>query len=442
MVENAAGAIQTATTLNDRMNGVKATKTFYRLFALTSAGVFIDTMDVYLASGTIGYLKSTGFSTDLLNSTFLSSGFLGLFLGSLLAGVIGDRKGRMTAFQWNLLIFGLATLVGAFSPNMWFLIVMRFISGIGLGAELVTSFSVINEFAPVSSRGRWGTLVNCIGNIGAPVAMALCLLLIPHFTWRSTYFLNGVMALIVCYFRHHLPESPRWNIAHGNFQAADQVITQIETEMTAAGLQPASVTQQKTLAKASDNHLVRYMLVAIMLAVGTQVCQYTFTSWVPTLLVAKGITIVSSLSYTTVMMLGAPVGAFIGSLLVDRVGRRKNIIGGFILVMILGFTYTLQSKAAMVMFVGFLLTCCFYVLNSTIIGVYVTELFSTKYRFRGAGVANGLSKFANFGMPYLVIWILQIANEDAVIYFIIGLAAVSAIVTFIWGPETKAKKIN
>ena len=118
--------------------------------ALTSAGVFVDAMDVYLAGGVKSTLAETGFATNEQTAAFLSAGFLGLFIGSLIAGLIGDKLGRRKAFQFNLLLFGFATILGALSPNMTFMIAMRFFVGLGLGSELVTSFSMINEFAPVA----------------------------------------------------------------------------------------------------------------------------------------------------------------------------------------------------------------------------------------------------------------------------------------------------
>ncbi|APS41063.1 Transporter, MFS superfamily [Weissella jogaejeotgali] len=426
-----------------KMNTIQTTKTFRRIFFLTAAGLFLDAMDLYLASGVMSSFTTTHFSTTTQNSAFLSFGFLGLFIGSVAAGVIGDTKGRMKAFQWNLLLFGFFTFIGAFAPNMIVLIITRFISEIGLGAEMVTSFSIINEFAPVKTRGKWCTTASFIANIGAPVAMLLCLVVLPIFSWRGMFFIVGALALIFSYFRHNLPESPRWNIEHYHYDAAEQTLSMLKNEMDAEHKKPATIVEHSAAKETDvDKHLTRNTFVAIALATGAMVCQYTFTSWAPTLLVKQGIDIANSLSYSTLMMIGAPVGAFVGSRLVERIGRKLNIISAFTLVAILGVTYSHLTSPVGIVVVGFLLTGCFYVLNATIIGAYITELFSTKYRFRGAGVANGLAKLANFGMPYLVVFFLNVSSVSMVLYFIAGLAIVAAIITLVLGPETTAKQIN
>ena len=144
----AGEGVDRAAQLMRRMDATQPTATFKKVMALTSAGVFVDAMDVYLAGGVKSTLAETGFATNEQTAAFLSAGFLGLFIGSLIAGLIGDKLGRRKAFQFNLLLFGFATILGALSPNMTFMIAMRFFVGLGLGSELVTSFSMINEFAP------------------------------------------------------------------------------------------------------------------------------------------------------------------------------------------------------------------------------------------------------------------------------------------------------
>lgn len=137
------------------------------------------------------------------------SELLGLLIGSLIAGLIGDCKGRKVAYQINLLLFGGFTVLGAFSPNMDMLIVCRFLAGIGLGSEIVTGFTFINEFAPVARRGRWCGLVSLVANCGLPTSILLSALIIPNTSWRVVFFAVGILAIVLWFFRKDIPESPR-----------------------------------------------------------------------------------------------------------------------------------------------------------------------------------------------------------------------------------------
>ncbi|MBN4679051.1 MFS transporter, partial [Pandoraea nosoerga] len=105
--------------------------------ALIGAGMFLDAFDLYLAGGVLGAVLKDGWSTLELNAAFVSATFVGMTIGAWLSGILGDRFGRRFSYQMNLAIFGLASIAAAFAPNMMVLIVLRFIIGIGLGAEIV-----------------------------------------------------------------------------------------------------------------------------------------------------------------------------------------------------------------------------------------------------------------------------------------------------------------
>lgn len=215
-------------TLTERMAHTQTTPLFYKIFALVSGGMFLDAIDVYMASAVSSYVLKTGWSTLALNTVFLSVGFLGLFMGSLLAGFIGDLQGRRRAYQVNLILFGGFTFLGAFAPNMQTLIVCRLLASTGLGSEIVTGYSMLNEFAPIASRGKWCASASLIANCGAPITMFLCTLILPRFGWRPMFIGVGVLAIILWILRRDIPESPRWLIAHGKKAAAAGIIEQLE----------------------------------------------------------------------------------------------------------------------------------------------------------------------------------------------------------------------
>ncbi|CAH1853115.1 Sugar transporter [Leuconostocaceae bacterium R-53105] len=216
-----------AIELKNRMNISRATPLFYKVFAMVAAGMILDGADVYLASAVNSAIIANHFATIAQGSMFLSAGFLGLFFGSLWAGLIGDYFGRRQAYQINLVLFGFFTVLAAFAPNVWALIVLRFIAAIGLGAEIVTGFALINEFAPVATRGRWSASVSVIANMAAPLTLVLAAVVIPRYSWRSTFIIIGIAALILWIIRHNFPESPRWLISKGRYQEAEAIIQKL-----------------------------------------------------------------------------------------------------------------------------------------------------------------------------------------------------------------------
>ncbi|MFC6322695.1 MFS transporter [Companilactobacillus baiquanensis] len=428
--------IQGATDLQSRIDRTHESPLFYKVFALVSGGMILDAADVYMASAVASTTLKNNWSTIQQNSYFLSSGFLGLFIGSLIAGFIGDLKGRRVAYQINLILFGAFTFLGAFAPNMTFLIICRLISSIGLGSEIVTGYSMVNEFAPVHNRGKWCATTSLIANCGAPITMLLCTLIIPRFGWRPMFAFIGVIAAILWYLRRDIPESPRWLIAHGRTKEAQKIIERLE--VNGSSVKNTNIKPHEQV----HHSFVVSLFVATVAVSATIICQYTFTSWVPTLLVQRNIDIGNSLGLSTLMMLGAPVGCAIGAYLVDRIGRKLTIVPAFFFTAIFGMVYAQQSQVFAVVLVGFLLTTCFYILMASVVAVYVAELFPTKFRFRGSGIANGIAKLFTVAMPIVVAWLLSFTSANVIFWIISAIAIFAGAVVWFLGDETNQKNIN
>ncbi|RYM06504.1 MFS transporter [Sporolactobacillus sp. THM7-7] len=436
--------------LEARINNLPVTKTMYRIFTLITLGMMLDGFDVYLAGGVLGQLVQTGWSSVTLNAVFISTTFIGLFIGSIITGFIGDWKGRQFAYQINLLIFGLASLGAAFAPNMATLIVLRGISGIGLGAEIVTGFALLGEFVPATSRGKWVASLSFLANCTAPITTFIAYLIIPTIGWRWMFVIVGVSSVAVWYFRRSLPESPRWYFSQGQYKKAEEIVRIFEaeaeqkygTKYPAADLQDKEqynqiVDRQSRFSELFGKKVIKRFVLACLILAAINTAVYTFVTWVPTLLVKKGINISHSLAFTTLMMVGAPIGAFVGRMTVDKIGRKWNIVGAFILTAILGCVYAYQTNSAAIMAIGFFMTVCLYVLMAVGLAVYVPELFPTPLRMRGNGLAQAFGRIFTIVTPYAVAWLLS--NQGIVSIFIlmgIFLAAVAAL-TIVWGPETR-----
>src|SRR6476660_10625643 len=199
-----------------------------RIMILIGIGMFFDGFDIYLAGTVLGVTLKTGFSTLPQNAMFISATFVGMMLGSFATGFLGDRYGRRFTYQFNLMIFGLASLAAAFAPDMWTLNALRLVMGLGLGAEIVVGYSTLTEFVPPASRGRWLAFMAFLVVSGLPVTTLLGNLIIPSFGWRPMFVIAGIGALIVWYLRKALPESPRWLETNGRDAEAEGVLAAIE----------------------------------------------------------------------------------------------------------------------------------------------------------------------------------------------------------------------
>ena len=138
-----------------RLDRLPISSFHHRIFWLIGAGMFFDGYDLYVGTTVLGAALQSGFSTLAKNAQFVSLTFLGMTIGSFIAGFLGDHYGRRFTYQFNLLVFGVASFAAAVSPDMDTLIWARFVIGLGLGAEIVVGYSTLTEFVPPRVRGRW-----------------------------------------------------------------------------------------------------------------------------------------------------------------------------------------------------------------------------------------------------------------------------------------------
>ena len=219
-----------AMNVGGRLDRLPLTRLHRKVFYLVGVGMFFEGFDIYIAASVLGATYKTGFSTLAENGLFISITFVGMTLGALLTGFLGDRYGRRFTYQVNLLIFGAAALASVFAPDMRTLIALRFVMGLGLGAEVVVGYSIMAEFFPARIRGRWSGMISTIVTAGLPVSALLAWLLVPIFGWRVMFLLGAVGAMVAWYLRRGLPELPRWLVVMGRHAEADAIVSSFEQE--------------------------------------------------------------------------------------------------------------------------------------------------------------------------------------------------------------------
>jgi MFS transporter, putative metabolite:H+ symporter len=419
-----------------------------RIMLLIGAGMFFDGFDIYVAATVLGATLKSHFSTLGQNAQFMSVTFVGMMLGSFLTGFLGDRYGRRFTYQANLAIFGFASIASAFAPSMAVLTLLRFIMGVGLGAENVVGYSTMTEFVPPQARGRWLGAMNVIVVSGLPVAALLGTLIIPRFTWRAMFALGGVGALLIWYLRKALPESPRWLESVGRAAESESLLQSIESEVSReyGSLPPAiprsSAPPSASLASLLSPALLPRMIVGSTTLIVMNTLIFGFVTWLPSFFVQEGLSIVTSFSYSLAMSLGAPLGSAIGALAADSWGRRPTIVGASLLTIVLGGIYPFIHKPAVLIAVGFLLTIPIYVQVATLFAIYIPELFPTEVRLRASGICNTFGRGATILTPFLAVTLFRSYGIRGVLSLMIGFLLVQIVVVLRFGIEPKKRRLE
>src|SRR3974390_437368 len=134
-----------------------------RVIALIAAGYFFDVIDFTILGSLIPYILKSGFTSAGEAAAIGSAAIFGMCIGTAGQGQLSDRYGRRFIYQFNLLLFGIFTILGALSPNVTLLVICRFIAGLGLGAEQPLAFAYAGEYSPKRIRGRILAIVHFVG---------------------------------------------------------------------------------------------------------------------------------------------------------------------------------------------------------------------------------------------------------------------------------------
>lgn len=415
-----------------------------RLLALIGAGLALDGFELYLTGGVLSVLTRSGWSTMALNAAFVTATFAGMTIGAWAAGILGDHLGRKFAYQFNLMLFGVASVAATFAPNMYLLIALRFVMGLGLGAEVVVGYAMLSEFVPASTRGRMIGWLAVITNTSLIVATCLGLWIIPSFGWRYMFLIVGVGALVVWLLRFSMPESPRWLEAKGRFTEAEQVLQSIGAKEIVGPIPEIEIADPSTVTvwDLFWPPVLWRTLMGILINVVTGFCLYGFINWLPTFFVKRGVEITSSLLWTMVMAFGAPIGAIIGLVLSDRIGRKPVIVGGSLWAALFGAIFPFIGDGYGLMIVGFLLFVGIYVLLAVAFAVHVPELFRTEYRLRGVGICSTSGRISTAAVQFVVVALFAWRGVSGVIGLLVGLLIIQAIVFLTWGIETRSRSLE
>ena len=157
--------------------------------------------------------------------------------GAIVFSYLTDRQGRKKWFMFTLLLYLAATVLTAFSWNLWSFMLFRFLTGAGIGGEYAAINSAIDELIPARTRGHTDLAINGSWWLGTAAGALLTIvllnpLLIPEYLgWRLCFGFGAVLGVSILLVRRVIPESPRWLMTHGKVKEADEVVAGIEAQI-------------------------------------------------------------------------------------------------------------------------------------------------------------------------------------------------------------------
>ncbi|GGJ08196.1 MFS transporter [Paenibacillus hunanensis] len=354
----------------------------------------------------IGYLTS-------INS-------VGMAVGAIAAGYLADRYGRKSILLWTLLIFSIASGLSALATGFGVLLLLRFVAGFGLGGELPVASTLVSESVSVKDRGRAVVLLESFWAFGWIISAVVAYFVIARYGWQWGFVIGAVPALYALYLRRAIEDSPRYL----NRKASDRV-------SFLQGLKDIWSSEHR-----------RATVMAWILWFTVVFSYYGMFLWLPSVMGLKGFTLIKSFEYVLIMTLAQLPGYFTAAYFIEKFGRKFVLVLYLLLTAVSAIWFGFATSELSLILAGI----CLSFFNLGAWGglyAYTPELYPTRVRSTGTGMAAGFGRIGGVIAPFLVGMLVGngVAVSSIFIMFFIAIVIGAAAVLFL-GKETKGIELD
>lgn len=371
----------------------------------------------------------------------LAAGLLGMGVGALWIGTLGDRFGRRQALIGSMVLVALTSLLSAWTTNPMELAVCRFFTGIGLGGSLPNAAALVAEFVPPAFRTLALAVTAVGGAVGGMVGSAVAAELIPAYGWPSIFLAGAILpALLAGVMMLALPESPRFLAIKGN---RPMQLAEVLNRLTGSAFdgteqfvmhESAAPTGRGVVALFAPS--LRYDTLMIWLVFFTSVfAVYAIFSWLPTVLTVAGLPLQTAIRGSIIFNLGGMVGALFAAAAINRFGSRPVLIfcaiGAILSAYLLG--YILQQGGASSLALSIAMATAGVFIASLQVGMYpvAAHTYTTENRACGMGWALGIARGGGIVSSFAGSALLSLTGGPSEFFRGIAMALIVALVAIL-----------
>ena len=369
------------------------------------------------------------------------AGLGGLMAGAFLFGPLADRFGRKTILTLSVLFFGMASLASVWSPDLWTLVALRFLTGLGLGGAMPNAITLTSEYCPEKRRSFLVTTMFCGFTVGSALGGLASAWLIGAFGWRSVLMVGGLapLALSVALVAL-LPESVRYLVmAGGRVKGGtdDRIAAVLRRIAPSEDLRGATfrIGESRTVSSPVGHlfkpELLRGTLLFWLTFFMSLLVIYLLSSWLPTLLRGTGMSLRTAALVTTMFQTGGTVGAIVLGWLMDRINPHYVLASSYALAGLC--IAAIGSLTDSTLGLGLAVFCAGFCVSGSQVGANAlsASFYPTDCRATGVSWANGMGRLGSVVGSVGGATLMGLGLPMSVLFLLVGVPAVLAGITML-----------
>jgi AAHS family 4-hydroxybenzoate transporter-like MFS transporter len=357
--------------------------------------------------GTIGMAapslsKAWGVAPALFTTAFVMLS-VGIMIGALLSGPLGDRFGRKPLLTISVAMIGIFSVLSAYAWSISSITVLRFLTGLGIGGAMPVTVALTSDYSPVHRRGTLIMMMFCGNTLGGFLGGQLVAQILPIFGWQSIFLAGGIPPLLLIpVLMFSLPESPRFLIAQGrDTPATRKILLQLNIQTQPAASEMVDVARGNPVQQLFTGGLALSTILLWIVFFANLLNLYLFSYWMPTVLTLSGLKPENAVFYASMFGLGGILSTALLGPMIDRFGAPRvlacSFASGVIFILVVGLG-NLPAPYVMLPILG---------AGAAIIGsqlganAMAAALYPARIRSTGVGWALGIGRLGGIAGPAL-----------------------------------------
>jgi MFS transporter, putative metabolite:H+ symporter len=410
---------------------------------------FFESID----NGAIGYfLPLFSKEFNISNATLGLVGTIsnvGVMIGAMLSGILCDLYGRKRVIIIAMFFWGVCGVLLATATTLGVLLTARVLLGLGLGAQVPATITLLSEIVPSKLRAKYIIFNMALLPLGSAAAGLISYFFIPAIGWRGVAVIEALPCIVALLVWKFVPESAIWLESKARFSEADAVIEKMEKgveKSVGAPLPPVQIPEntgkpaaagtKSSIAGLFSKKNIRSTIMITIWWPAAMAGVYGLSTWFSQLFVARGFTISKSIGYVSIMYLGGVLGIPIVNYLVEKIGRKWTSAGLGIVTAIAAYMYGIAAVLPVIIVAGIFYNVCSYA-SGMVNFLYTPELYPTRVRASAMGYAQFTGRIGAIVGPIVIGFIMQGFGVSTVFAFAALMFLLYAVTIIALGKETK-----